>query len=382
MKRIFVLVFMGITLLGAAQVKNNENVVLTGTITGTEGNGSVIYCDSLQQFVSQEFNLTNERFKVEFKLKEPQVVMITFSDKKFRKYINNWTILPTQGCAIRFIAWPGMHLEINGDLKQDFLDIYPDGNKENNIFSKYTSTMYPIENVMANLELACEKDKSLSDETKQKYRNEIAAKSECIHKVKLDFLEKHVSSVGGLWLLSDMFLRDQITLEQVQYYLQKVEKKYANISYYKTLQQRIQGTKDAAAGKTAPNIKTKNTYDGIFFDLQDYRGKYVLLDFWGTWCMPCISGLPNIKQFGAKHADKLVVIGIAQDNEKSWREYLDRSEWDWKQILSGSGDQNFVLKYNVQGFPTKILIDPEGKILKRSVGEDPQFYKEVEQLMQ
>lgn len=112
------------------------------------------------------------------------------------------------------------------------------------------------------------------------------------------------------------------------------------------------------------------------------RGKYVLVDFWGTWCGACIAGMPEMKKFAAKHEGKLMLLGIAKESdEQRWRKYLDNSEWDWKQIISGKGEENYVLRFNVQGFPTKILIGPDGCILKRLVGEEPGFYEELEQLI-
>ena len=115
--------------------------------------------------------------------------------------------------------------------------------------------------------------------------------------------------------------------------------------------------------------------------MAEYKGKYVLIDFWGTWCGACISGMPQMKKFAEKHADKLVLLGIAKDNRETWEEYLSKSEWNWKQIVAGEGEEDYVVRFNVQGFPTKILIGPDGKILKRTVGEDPAFYEELEHLM-
>ena len=92
--------------------------------------------------------------------------------------------------------------------------------------------------------------------------------------------------------------------------------------------------------------------------------------------------MPEMKAFAAKHADKLMLLGIAQERDEStWRKYLSKSEWDWKQIISGEGDEDYILRFNVQGFPTKILIGPDGRILKRLVGEEPGFYVELEELM-
>lgn len=144
----------------------------------------------------------------------------------------------------------------------------------------------------------------------------------------------------------------------------------------------ILAKRDNSAWPKGAKLSGFSTYDGKPFNLEEWRGKYVLIDFWGTWCGACIAGMPEMKAFAAKHADKLMLLGIAQERDEStWRKYLSKSEWDWKQIISGEGDEDYILRFNVQGFPTKILIGPDGRILKRLVGEEPGFYVELEELM-
>ena len=179
-----------------------------------------------------------------------------------------------------------------------------------------------------------------------------------------------------------MLVRSQLSMEQAEHYLKLVDEKYAGSSYYKNVAARVEGAKATAVGQVAPNIRTENTYDGSEFDLSGWRGKYVLVDFWGTWCGACIAGMPDMKKFAEKHADKLYLLGIAKEsNRENWKKYLAKSEWNWKQIIVGEGEEDYVARFNVQGFPTKILIGPDGKILKRLVGEDPAFYEELEQLI-
>lgn len=378
---VFIILVVVVGIAAFAENKDKRKVVLTGKITGTEGKTWINYDDSTGNYARHFFELKDGVLQTEFEVHDSQVVQVTLG-KRFTKTLGEGVFIPCNSSTLMFVVMQGQHLEINGDLKQDFVDIYLEGDPENDIFRKYTSTMHPLQNEAVNLDIKCRQDKSLSEKQKQEYQQKIEEYDKQMHQIRLDFLNRHVSSIGGLWLLDDMLLRQQLSMEEGEQYFRQVDRKYQNTNYYTAIATRIQGSKASSVGQLAPNIHSTHTYDGKPFDLKEYRGKYVLIDFWGTWCTSCIAGMPDIKKFADAHADKLMVLGIAQESgENKWREYLKKSPWNWKQILSGEGEENHVLRYNVQGFPTKLLISPEGKILTRSLGEDSKFYKELKQLI-
>ena len=173
----------------------------------------------------------------------------------------------------------------------------------------------------------------------------------------------------------------QLPLDELKATRAKISSELAGCPYVKDLDGIIKQLENVQIGKVAPEFSLPDTA-GVSVSLSDFRGKYVLLDFWGTWCGACIAGMPEMKKFAEKHADKLLLLGIAKEsNRENWKKYLAKSEWNWKQIIVGEGEEDYIARFNVQGFPTKILIGPGGNILKRSVGEDPAFYEELEQLI-
>ena len=121
---------------------------------------------------------------------------------------------------------------------------------------------------------------------------------------------------------------------------------------------------------------------GKIFSLSSCRGKYVVLDFWGTWCSPCIEGLPKMKIYYEKYKEKIEFVGIGcNDNEKSLKEVVKKNGLQWIQLLNSKIiSNNVTLKYGIHLFPTKVLIDPTGNIINVFTGEGQDFYNKLDEL--
>lgn len=123
----------------------------------------------------------------------------------------------------------------------------------------------------------------------------------------------------------------------------------------------------------APSFTLKDI-EGNNVSLSDFRGKWVVLDFWGSWCGWCIKGLPALKEAYEQYKHDMEIIGIdCNEPEDAWRKAVAKYEIPWVNVYNPA-NSSLLSDYGVQGFPTKIIISPQGKIANITVGENPAFF--------
>jgi peroxiredoxin len=115
--------------------------------------------------------------------------------------------------------------------------------------------------------------------------------------------------------------------------------------------------------------------------LSDYRGKYVLLEFWGTWCGPCVGEVPNFKKAYEKYqARGFEILGMDQDKElDSVKKFIAEQGITWTNATTESINELIEQRFRIVAFPTTILLDPQGKII--SLGRKDQMPLRGEELM-
>ena len=137
--------------------------------------------------------------------------------------------------------------------------------------------------------------------------------------------------------------------------------------------------KKMASGLDAPEFPL-NDINGQPLALSSLRGKYVVLDFWGSWCVWCIKGFPQMKEYYAKYPGKFEIVGVdCNDTEEKWKAAVKKHELPWLHVYCPE-KSTLLADYGVTAFPTKILIGPDGKIVKSIVGESPAFYTLLDEL--
>lgn len=112
--------------------------------------------------------------------------------------------------------------------------------------------------------------------------------------------------------------------------------------------------------------------------------EYVVLDFWGTWCAPCINEMPQLGDLYEKYRGRIEIVGITyNDSESKWRRKIKSDGLNWIQVLNVERN-NIVDLYGVQKFPSKIVINKDSKILftDLQLNEGMNFYDFVKDLLE
>lgn len=334
---------------------------------------------------NSRYEFTNGEGIIKGVTAKPYIARITFSsNNQFVKSAGSGGYYPSKAASLWAVIYPGSRFSIVGSLEnKDFIDLYPKEGNENDNLAELNSRIMPLINKAINITLEINKNKDISVEEKKKLSENSEALSKQATGEKVSFIKSKPNSLASLWIMEDMLIRSEIEPLSLEPILAKVDaKKYGANNFYVSVRDRIEGAKRTSAGNTCPEIVTSDSFDGKTFTSESMKGKYMLIDFWGTWCGPCMAGIPKMKAFRDKHADKLQLLSISNDKViATWKSVITQKQMDWPNILIGADEKNYVNKFNVQGFPTKILVSPDGIILYRESGENDDFYEKLEKLI-
>ena len=184
------------------------------------------------------------------------------------------------------------------------------------------------------------------------------------------FIKKHrASAVSAFLLAATLQLNDDISLTEQRF--NSLKPSALENMYGVYLKETITESKILAIGSVAMDFTQPDT-SGVPVSLSSFRGKYVLLDFWASWCGPCRQENPNVvanfKKFNNKN---FTVLGVSLDRpgqKDKWLQAIYKDELTWTHVSDLQFWNNTVAKqYRVQGIPQNFLIGPDGKIVAKNL---------------
>ncbi len=201
------------------------------------------------------------------------------------------------------------------------------------------------------------------------------------------YFRKYPTSVLTAYMLR--FHVADLSLDALQGYYDKLGGATQKTSFAQYIAHEIKQLRQGSPGSVAAGFTAKDI-EGKDLSLQDYKGKYVLLDFWASWCVPCRKGNPHLKALYSRYQPKgWEIIGIADDdrNENAWKTAVAKDDLPWKHVRRGldmsrlkDNPNDISSKYGIHSLPTKILISPEGVIIGRYGSEGDELDKKLKEI--
>ena len=177
------------------------------------------------------------------------------------------------------------------------------------------------------------------------------------------FVQKNSNTSAASLAITDCYVTNPDRKNAKRYYA-LLSDKGKQSAYAKRILQFVNAADNIAPGHIAPDFVLNDDY-GQSRKLSDYKGKYVLLDFWASWCAPCRKEHPNLKTCYKRYGNSLQFIGISMDtNEIYWKQAVIIDQLPWIQLNDPKSMNGIVADaYGVKAIPFNCIVNPEGVIV-------------------
>ncbi|MBK3519037.1 TlpA disulfide reductase family protein [Carboxylicivirga marina] len=187
-----------------------------------------------------------------------------------------------------------------------------------------------------------------------------------------NFVDQNIGNECGLFLAMNMAQSQE--LEELRELIAKFEPTMSEHPYFKEMKEFLGPLEEfeksqaaTAEGAVAPDFTLKSV-DGQDVALNSFKGKYVLIDFWASWCQPCRQENPNVvKAYEAFNAKGFEVVSVSVDQDQAaWKKAIEEDGLTWTQLIAdeASGVAN---AYGIQSIPSTFLLDKDGKIVAKNL---------------
>lgn len=287
-----------------------------------------------------------------------------------------WLVLSNE--QPQYIYLENNPIKISGS-KKDLKNLKIEGSASQNDFDQFQETFNPLIGELNAVAAAMQK------ETSEKKKEQLMAKYDSvvtsINKEVGKFVTAKKSSYVSPFVL---FVTAQLNqdVKTLEGYYNQLAEPVRNSNIGKSLAEYIAYNKVGSVGTPALEF-TQNDTAGQPVSLSSFKGKYVLVDFWASWCRPCRAENPNVVKVYNKFKDKnFTVLGVSLDQEKdAWIKAIEKDKLTWTHVSDLQQWNNAVAQlYRVQSIPQNFLIDPQGNIVAKDL-RGPELEKKLCELL-
>lgn len=356
MKKLFIIAFAALTVIAC---NNKTHFSINGEIVPAPENGSIILYgfDEGNPVPVDTAEIKSGKFKFEGNLDLPELNLIGIEGKN--QYVAQLFVEPGK---IEMIIYPDSFESnvITGSEAQDVFQIYIQE------MVKISQSETQLKNRFQTAQM------SGNEEEVNAIRFEYETMIENSQVYSKNFIGKYNNSPVAAYVYLMNFFQ-QAELEELDSILTVFEPIKAS-EFVAAIQERADALRETSKvsgkGAVAPDFTLKDI-NGNSVTLSTFRGKYVLIDFWASWCQPCMIELPNvIEQYNAYKDKGFEIVGVSLDRDReAWINTVKGRQMNWPNAWDMEGEEPGAVAnlYGVTGIPHTVLLDKEGKIIEKNL---------------